>query len=395
MRLVLLMIVGCLYAWCPVAVAEEPKVKTAILSISSPKDGTKVIQLDDVEGRIGPGQGWPIVFVRPVVDGEPWYVQAAIEDVSEGQFTASAHFGNGHTKPGTRFRLVAVAARDRKHAAKFAPGARLAKLPEGFPRSSIVTVLRDSPKPSSAAPNDGAVPNDTERQDAPPHRKVSFAGYDWDVKRNERWGPGPNAWSDSKKNVWVDKHGHLHMAITETDGKWKCAEVIAPKSLGYGEYRWTVSGNLADLDPHVVLGLFFYENQRREVDFELSRWGRDKNSNAQFVVQPAPYKDNMKRFDTGKAKVVTCSIVWKEGLVHGRCWAGSDATAALLADWKYSGRKVPKASHERARVNLWLLHGKPPKSKQRSDITIQAFSFTPATANSKRAASGDAEKAVK
>ncbi len=33
-------------------------------------------------------------------------------------------------------------------------------------------------------------------------------------------GPGPNVFSDSPENVWVDAAGQLHMRITARDGQW-------------------------------------------------------------------------------------------------------------------------------------------------------------------------------
>src|SRR5574341_1745935 len=39
-------------------------------------------------------------------------------------------------------------------------------------------------------------------------RQISFSGYMWNVKKsNGRVGPGPNYFSDSTQNVWVDLSG--------------------------------------------------------------------------------------------------------------------------------------------------------------------------------------------
>jgi hypothetical protein len=206
---------------------------------------------------------------------------------------------------------------------------------------------------------------------------VKFAGRTWQVKAGHRLGPGPNDFSDDPENVGVDGRGHLHLAITQADGAWRCAEVVADEPLGYGEYRWVICGDLAALDRQAVLGLFTYEGRGREIDFELSRWSQANNANAQFVVQPYTVRGNMRRFDTGPADVLTVSLVWEKGLVRGRCWRGEDTSKTPLQDWRYTGRSIPPPGNERVRANLWLFQSRPPASGARQEVTIRSFQFTP------------------
>ena len=59
-----------------------------------------------------------------------------------------------------------------------------------------------------------------------------FAGRSWSVKSGPGpLGPGPNLFSNSPQNVWVDAMGQLHLAITNRDGQWQAAEVILNESL--------------------------------------------------------------------------------------------------------------------------------------------------------------------
>jgi hypothetical protein len=51
-------------------------------------------------------------------------------------------------------------------------------------------------------------------------------------------GPGPNVFSDSASNVWVDGSGRLHLKLTYSKGRWRCAEVINTQSLGRGRYTF-------------------------------------------------------------------------------------------------------------------------------------------------------------
>ena len=58
-------------------------------------------------------------------------------------------------------------------------------------------------------------------------RTFAWNGETWMVKRSTgRVGPGPNYFSDSTNNVWVDGSNRLHLKITKSGNKWQCAEVI-------------------------------------------------------------------------------------------------------------------------------------------------------------------------
>jgi hypothetical protein len=333
-----------------------------VVEIVTPKDKDVVSQVEEYEGRLQV-VGWPVVFVRPVLENAPWWVQPAVDEVVAKKFSGRAYFGDRDTPRGTKFALVVVVVKEREEASKFKTGMTLKSLPDDLPHSKKVIFYRDE----RGSNQPGSEP-----------RVVKFAGHTWDVKVGRRVGPGPNNFSDAKENVWLDDKGHLHLAITKTEGKWQCAEVVAPKSLGYGEYRWVVAGDLPDLDRHTVLGLFTYESTTREIDFELARWSDPANVNAQFVVQPYE-KDSMYRFDTRKAKVLTCSLVWEKTFVRGRCWEGEDTSKEPLADWNYTGRKIPRPGTERARANLWLFIGKPPAMGGKQEVIIKSFQFKPAT----------------
>ena len=68
-------------------------------------------------------------------------------------------------------------------------------------------------------------------------KTIFFSGYNWTVKNSPgKVGPGPNYFSDSANNVWVDTQGRLHLKITKRNGRWYCAEVISEVSFGYGEH---------------------------------------------------------------------------------------------------------------------------------------------------------------
>jgi hypothetical protein len=224
------------------------------------------------------------------------------------------------------------------------------------------------------------------------YRKIRFAGYDWLVKRHcERAGPGPNYFSDSSENVWVDEDGYLHLRIVKKDDKWYCSEVIADSSMKYGTYVFTVEGRVDLLDENIVLGLFTWEDcvaeyNYREIDIEVSRWGDPCNpDNAQFVVQPWNNAGNMLRFNIDlrrrPEKTTTHVFTWNQHKVYFRSYYGDFSLKPSVQDtiacWDYTCNDIPPAGQENPRINFWLMNGQPPMNRQNVEVIIKRFQFIP------------------
>ena len=224
-------------------------------------------------------------------------------------------------------------------------------------------------------------------------RTISFAGYDWEVKRADfSVGPGPNYFSDKEEDVWVDEEG-LHLTISERDGKWYCTEVILDTSFGYGAYISQTHGRVDIIDPMMVLGLFTWdggakEQNYREMDIEFARWGNaDEYTNAQYVVQPCSQcpgcGNRCTRFRanlTDEDSDLTHYFVWNPGTVEFRTYYGkySDSvppTSALVHNWTHSSEYVPEPGNEHIRFNFWLLGGNAPTSSQSDEVVISNFSW--------------------
>lgn len=210
-------------------------------------------------------------------------------------------------------------------------------------------------------------------------RSVTFAGSSWAVKASAGLvGPGPNVFSDSPENVWVDSAGRLHLRITYRDGRWLAAEVILAHSLGYGTYRFDVESSTGQLDANVVLGMFTWSDRaaynHREIDVELARWGDAASAtNAQYVVQPYDRPGNIVRFQQPAEGATSHQFAWTSKAVS---FLSSTATGDTIASWKYTGRGVPKAGDERARINLWLHGGAPPTDGNEVEVVLSNFTFT-------------------
>ena len=217
-------------------------------------------------------------------------------------------------------------------------------------------------------------------------RSIAFSGYTWSVKSSSgRVGPGPNYFSDSSNNVWMDTNGRLHLKITKSGGRWYCAEVILSVSLGYGAYHFYLDSPVDNPDPNVVLGLFTWSDNpadnNREMDIEFSRWGDKNNLNAQYVVQPYTLPPNIFRFqEPSGLSQSTHSLTWTNGSVLFRSMSGfyqpPPAVNAYFQQKAFT-EGVPPPGDENARMNLWLYQGRAPANRQPVEVIINKFEFAP------------------
>jgi hypothetical protein len=221
----------------------------------------------------------------------------------------------------------------------------------------------------------------------PSVRLLHFSGYDWWVKRStDLVGPGPNFFSDSTNNVWVDDLGQLHLKITSNLDRWECAEIVSDRSFGYGSYRFELVSDVDALDPRAVLGLFTWSDSpvdaHREIDIECSRWAdkRDTN-NAQMVVQPWDSPGHLLRYRVPPGVgTTTHSFNWETNrvtfLAQKGPYSSAPAPADLIRAWTYTS-EVPAAGDEKVRLNLWLYQGQPPANGREIEFVIRSFRFVP------------------
>jgi parallel beta-helix repeat protein len=211
----------------------------------------------------------------------------------------------------------------------------------------------------------------------------------------EKIGPGPNYWSDSKKNVWVDEQERLHLRITERDGKWYCAEVYTTEPLGYGEYVFYVTGRVDQMDKNVVLGLFNYLDDKHEIDIEVCKgweinvdpcdwvayWG-----NALFAVKPDIRCVSVNRFnmnldnspESEKGKS-THRFTWNSNSIFFKSISGHHYTqpknSYIIHNWCYTGENIPEPTGLKPHINLWLDKGNQPTDNEEIEIIIDRFEF--------------------
>ena len=124
-------------------------------------------------------------------------------------------------------------------------------------RLAIFLVALVGARATLAAPN--STPEASDSAVSSKGDTIFWSNYNWTVKVGEERGPGPNTWTASSVNV---TDGTLTLTISKSPaGVWNCGEVYLSKSLGYGNYSWTLTSSPSSYDPNVVLGLFTCESK--------------------------------------------------------------------------------------------------------------------------------------
>ncbi len=215
-------------------------------------------------------------------------------------------------------------------------------------------------------------------------RSLSPPWNNWWVKASvDPVGPGPNYFSDSSSNVWVDSLDRLHLKITNRSGNWQCAEVINRSSTGFGRYMFQVLGRVGRLNRNAVLGLFTWDNasaqNHREIDIEFSSWGVEGDTNAQYVVQPFGLAGNRYRWYSSQTlDSSTHSFDWRRdsiSFLSVRGFRTRPPYDSVLQQFRYTGSSIPTHGNETARINLWLFEGRPPSDGQEVEVVIKSFAF--------------------
>lgn len=250
---------------------------------------------------------------------------------------------------------------------------------------------------------------------------IKWSGYEWEVRstHGEPAGPGPNIYSDSKENIFIDSKGHLHLKIVKNNiDKWTCSEISLTKSLGYGTYEWEVASKYDDFQKNVVAGFFIYQSPNEvakqlsrktgdgkadtphEIDIELTNaWG---DGNLFFATHDPDIKSPVFDFyQKLNGSYTTHRFKWKPKSIKWESYHGHVAkqtspknpiteqrdgkSKGTPASITYDGNVIPKASSEKTRINFWIFGDKSspkaPSLTREEELVIHNFYFTPATKN--------------
>jgi hypothetical protein len=230
---------------------------------------------------------------------------------------------------------------------------------------------------------------------------LQFADRTWNVKQaNSPVGPGPNRFSSSPNDVWVDPQG-LHLTIHKTGAFWYSTEVILNETHGYGTYMFQTTSRQDLLDANATFGAFTWDsaggdtipdNPNREIDFEDARWGNAADpTSSQVVVQPYYRPGNLVRIalpDLSEDARLTRFFTWSPGKVEFYSLRGHHSPTDFPAEsvihhYTYvagGGRRVPVPGQENFRFNLWLFQSTAPAGNAPVEVVVNDFAYLPLVA---------------
>ena len=218
---------------------------------------------------------------------------------------------------------------------------------------------------------------------------ITWAGHTWKVTDGGMAGVAHG----SAQNVTIDANGSLHLHIAERDGKWMAAELFTTEDFGFGTYQWIVEGDVYDMDPTTVLGLFTYGpthhfgvDAENEIDIEFSQWNKTCHGcNADFTVYPATgnrkpkgvsaWEDN---FRVSGDNVTTARMEWSSDrivftLMKGAQPIGTVADVIKTETYASSKTDIPQVASP-VGINLWCFKETPAKNQS---AVIRDFKFVP------------------
>jgi len=239
-------------------------------------------------------------------------------------------------------------------------------------------VLSELPKPGHGVDTVA----DTRGQERSSSFFVNFSGFQWRVRKvpSDRGG-AVNPYDPG--NVYVDKAGALHLQIVNRNNQWTCSEVNLTRSLGYGTYSFTVE-DTSGLEPAVMFGMFTWDfstdqENHREFDINISRWGDSANQNAEFVVQPASAPINMSRFEAPAGRLKH-TIIWEAGRVTmSTSRLLGEGRTALVSKRTFTS-EIPTAGSESVRLTLFVYSDPNRKLSgihNRAEVVVDHFEFSP------------------
>ncbi|GAF95338.1 unnamed protein product, partial [marine sediment metagenome] len=238
--------------------------------------------------------------------------------------------------------------------------------------------------------------------------------------------PGPNYYSSSTENVWLDEQNRLHLKIVYNDNAdiWECASLVSLKNdWGYGKYTFEIDDVLMEminkkgkifytnkLDENVVIGLYTYDGSdtahksHNEIDIEFARWGSKNAKIGNFVVWYDGTDGNlMRNLYTFSLRLVgnssVHSFVWNvegiqfdsTGIKEPLDYPSDDFDKLGTENEGYN--YIPEPNNEKVCMNIWLIKrkdgssGEPfnisgNKKMKSAEVIISNFEFIPYENNS-------------
>jgi hypothetical protein len=222
------------------------------------------------------------------------------------------------------------------------------------------------------------VPGDPSSVKPPGH--LVFSSYDWNVRQigSDRYGT-PHEYRMS--NVSLDAQGYLHLRVTRETDKWTCAEVALRNGLGYGRYDLVVS-EVEKLEPATVFDVFTSDEagtdeNHREMNTQLARWGDPDGMNAEFSVQPYYRPANNYRYSAPKVPLML-TLYWESGRAKfdtSRV-SGSGRNGRGIAEHTFTS-EIPGAPSESVHLNLCVFDYGKMRETSDAEVVVRSFHYLP------------------
>jgi hypothetical protein len=212
----------------------------------------------------------------------------------------------------------------------------------------------------------------------PPTKTLAFSGYDWEVRQQPSDRHGLNDYD--ARNAWIDNDGHLHLLLTQRDGRWTSADVWIMRSLGYGTYSFDLR-DTSPLDPAAVFSVFTWDalgpdQNYRELTLDIRPSGDPRNAKGQYVVQPESVPANVFRFAI-PAGSVSQSFRWEPGRVSFTTGRRSGAPRGGGVAERLFTARVPPAGAENLHITLLYDRGAATPPSKDVEVVVERFAFLP------------------
>src|SRR5262249_51211255 len=148
-----------------------------------------------------------------------------------------------------------------------------------------------------------------------------------------------------------------------------------------GTYLFSVQ-DVSHMEPAAVLSLFTYDelgtNQNhREMDIEISRWGDPDDKNGQFVIQPYYVPENISRFSIPPG-LVTFSLHWEAGKATFETFRGGIPASGShpIASHVFTSN-IPSAGGETVRLNFCPFNYSKVPLQNEAEVVIEKVQYLP------------------
>ncbi len=218
-------------------------------------------------------------------------------------------------------------------------------------------------------------------------QQIIWQGHTWAVTKGGMAGVA----SGSPKNVYIDAKGYLHLKITNNAGTWTAAQLFTVDNLAFGTFQWVVEGDVWNMDPNTVLGLFPYgpengigKDGSNEIDIEFSQWSNTCGCNADFTIYPSQYHQGRSSYNrdftvsNGK-NLTTARMEWSSTSVVFTVMSGVQpigTRANVLQTATYTSTNTTNIPQQPLPVgmNLWAFTAVPATNQS---VIIRSFEYMP------------------